>query len=501
MVKIYHLNNYDVVADCGYDYKALKYVKSALKVKLPRGQYNPHFGYRKDGIERLYTHSTDITAQIRFKRGHLDRLKKYLTEKRIPFEVLSPQLLPRDIGEVQFSHWVQADERDYQRHAAEAFLRHRFGIIQVPTRGGKTVIASEIIRCMTVENPNLKVLFLTDLTDLWSQTVAELEKFLVEPVGEVKGEYFHPERVTVAMTQTVQSKIKREKPLKQRHRKFHQWLSEIDFVIVDECHDFSSPSRIDILKLTKSWDILGLSGTPEKSTDFISNLRMKGIMGDVVYKIHEKDLEDRNVLAKSRVLLCTFETYTGLFDVEYQQFIKRFVYNNKERNDFIATMVMICIELGLKVLVMTRSTEHGEILAQYGFEYISGKDDAYERKRVKKLITEEPGGVGVIVTEIWKKGITLPQAQVLINITVGKEHSNVLQKRGRILGAVEGKSKALAIDVIDFCDLYLSDHAYERINAYEYQTGLNNIDVLHNNPEDTFPQRFYDYVNDWFYGK
>lgn len=492
----------DYVVDCGYDFKALRIVKKALKVKLPRTQYNPHFGHRKDGIERLYVELPDLSAQIKFKRGHLKRLTTFLDASGVSYQLEKGEENPPNFVDLQFSHWLQADERDYQRYAVSAFLEQGYGIIKVPTRGGKTVIASEVIRIVTERiSPDIKILFLTDLTDLFNQTVEELEKFLIEPVGEMKGDFYRPGRVTVAMTQTLQSRMKKEAPKAMRHRLTYDLVKQAGLIIIDECHDFVSKKRLDILRIAKTEWFLGLSGTPEKSSNMVDNLKMKGLVGDVVYDIKEKDLEDRGILAKSRVLLCLYELVCDEFEVEYSAFIKEFVYNNDHRNFVIATMAHICIELGLKVLIMTRSKEHGKVLAnQFEFEFISGDDDPFERRRVKKRIVEEEGGVCAVVTEIWKKGITLPQAQVLINVTVGREESNVIQKRGRILGATDVKTKALTIDIIDFSEYYLSDHSYERIDAYSKFTVKENIDIIDSKPEQDFMQRFYDYVNDWFYG-
>lgn len=491
----------DFVVDCGYDFKALRLVKKALKVKLPRTQYNPSFGHRKDGIERLYVELPDLSAQIKFKRGHLPRLLSALKTVGIPYLIENGDELQPNFVDLQFSHWLQADERDYQRHAVSAFLAQGYGIIKVPTRGGKTVIASEIIRHITEHvSSDIKILFLTDLTDLFNQTVEELERFLIEPVGEMKGDFYRPGRITVAMTQTLQTRMKKEAPKAMRHRPTYELVKQAGLIIIDECHDFVSRKRLDILRIAKTERFLGLSGTPEKSSNMVDNLKMKGVIGDVVYDIKEHELEERGILAKSRVLLCLYELICDEFEVEYNSFIKEFVYNNDHRNFVIATMAHVCIELGLKVLIMTRSKEHGKIISeQYEFEFISGDDDPYERKRVKKRIIEEEGGIAVVVTEIWKKGITLPQAQVLINVTVGREESNVIQKRGRILGATDSKKKALTIDVIDFSEYYLSDHSYERIDAYSKFTSQENIDVIDTKPEQDFLQRFYDYVNGWFY--
>jgi len=494
----------DYVVDCGFDYKLLRSVKKALKVKLPPTQYNPRFGSHKDGFLRLYTEQSAASAQIKIKRGHLPYIIRFIESRKIDCQIDYGEEKPRNFASLQFSKWLQADERDYQRNAVRAWLEQGYGIVKVPTRGGKTVIASEIIAQLTAHvSPDIKILFLTDLTDLYNQTVAELEKFLLEEVGEIKERIFNPKRITVAMTQTLQSKLKQEASKSPRHQPTRNFLKGLKdgAVFVDECHDFTSQKRLDILRITKTEMICGLSGTPEKSSNIIDNYRMKGIIGDVVYDITEADLEERKILAKSRVLLCLNTIFCEELEIDYNTFVEEFVYNNEQRNFLIACMAQVCADLGLKVLIMTRSKKHGQVLADsYQFEYISGDDDPVERKRVKQRIIEEEGGVVAIVTEIWKKGITLPQAQVLINMTVGREESNVIQKRGRILGATEGKDKALTIDMVDFSEFYLSAHSYDRINSYEKFTGKDNIDIIDSEPEADFVQRFYEYVNDWFYG-
>ena len=492
----------EYIVDCGFDYRLLKIIKKPLKIKLPLGQYSQFFGQRKDGILRLYTELPAASAQIKVKRGHIGYLLSFADSKGIKYEIDKGDEKPRDFGSMRFSKWLQPAERDYQRNAVQAWLSQGYGIIKVPTRGGKTVIASEIISQLTQISPEIKILFLTDLVDLFNQTVQELEKFLLEEVGEIKGEICNIKRVTVAMTQTLQSRMKREAPKSARHRPTYNYLKGIELFVIDECHDFVSQKRLDILKKAKSAMMLGLSGTPEKSSNIVDNYKMKGLIGEVVYDIKEVDLEERKILAKSRVLLCVNRIHCEELQVEYNSFIEEYVYNNKERNFMIACIIQICVDLGLKILAMTRSKKHGKALADaYGFDYISGDDDAQGRREVKKRIVEEEGGHAVIVTEIWKKGITLPQAQVLLNFTVGMEESNVIQKRGRILGAINGKKdKALTIDLVDYSDFYLSDHAYKRINSYEKFTGKQNIDVIDTEPESDFLQRLYDYINDWFYG-
>ena len=87
-----------------------------------------------------------------FKIGMLPTLEKY-----IRVHSLSYQISDYDFS---FPEGVEIDKRMtgkyiHQKKAVEAFYRRRFGIIVVPTRGGKTFIASEILRIfLDSENGN-----------------------------------------------------------------------------------------------------------------------------------------------------------------------------------------------------------------------------------------------------------------------------------------------------------------------------------------------------------
>lgn len=78
-----------------------------------------------------------------FKIGMLPTLKEYVNEHGLTMKLVDYDFsLPAG---------VTIDERMsgkyiHQKMAVEAFYKKRFGIIEVPTRGGKTFIASEILR-------------------------------------------------------------------------------------------------------------------------------------------------------------------------------------------------------------------------------------------------------------------------------------------------------------------------------------------------------------------
>ena len=104
----------------------------------------------------------------------------------------------------------------------------------------------------------------------------------------------------------------------------------------------------------------------------------------------------------------------------------------------------------------------------------------------------------MIASNIWKKGITLPQVEVFLNISGGKEDTAAVQKRGRVLGTTEDKKKALTIDIIDEYDDFFSEHCLERIKAYEKEAGEENIDVIVISDTVDIQKTILEYVKNWF---
>lgn len=496
-IKIEFQGRFEVVIDCGYDFALMSLIKKKLRVILPPGQYNSFSKFKNANLLKLYRDCSDVDsnrAKIVIKRGHLNRLLPFIDW---PFK-------PENIALERFSPALQVPERDYQRKSVEAWLGQKFGIIKVPTRGGKTFISAEIIKFLSESEPDSKHIFIVDTTDLYTQTIEEFAKIFPEEIGEIQGDFFKPERITVAMAQTLQSRLKKEILRPKRQRMLTDFLTKISYVFIDECHDFSSKSRLDIIRRNlKTNFICGLSGTPEKSNNIKDNLAMQGLLGGIVYEITEKQLEERGVISISKVLIVEHDMMEIDIDLDYNEFIEDYVFKNKKRNLLITQIMEVAIELNLKLLVMTNSKKHASILQQQflcneNVSYINGDDKKFDRREVKNKFVDSGAGHVVIVTDIWKKGITLPQAELLLNITVGSEESNVIQKRGRILGSTENKNRAMTIDIADICEHWIGDHSYARIKAYEKFTGVENLIAISGSGD--FKNNLKSLLKNWFYG-
>ena len=120
-----------------------------------------------------------------FRIGMLNTLKEYAKKKGLHIELYDYRYncpnIP--IDDRMFGKYV------HQSEAVKAFYGKRFGIIEVPTRGGKTFIAAEILR-LFLNSDEGNYLFLVDSTDLFSQAVEDFQRYFERyngiEIGEIK---------------------------------------------------------------------------------------------------------------------------------------------------------------------------------------------------------------------------------------------------------------------------------------------------------------------------
>lgn len=148
--------------------------------------------------------------------------------------------------------------RDYQTRAIDGLRRsyatgHRAPCLVLPTGGGKTVIASEIIRASVARGR--RVLFLAHRAELISQSVAKLEAagltdLRVITRGESLGDPLAP--VSVASVQTLT-------------RWSGDQMPRADLVVFDECHHVVAKTWRTIADRYAGAHLLGMTATPQRA--------------------------------------------------------------------------------------------------------------------------------------------------------------------------------------------------------------------------------------------
>lgn len=526
-------------------------------IHLTRTQGTIYYEFDKQieqlAIERALTVKHDNPYFSRaYREGHWDGLIRFYDKKNHTFPFGMIETVVTDLENAEYEYQIDGvfdvpyipsskfNEQLYQHQleALKAFYEIKHGIIKVSTRGGKTFIASESFRQILIDFPNYVILFLVESELLFDQAISDISGYLKiskNSIGRIKGEKFEPKQITVAMVQTVHSVLNFKKRVQEKYKKILSKLNDnqsikeanakrreeikekthfknrlldffktVNYLTVDECQEFSNDDRIEIIQLIQKenceWNLF-LSATPFKSENAIGNLNLQKVSGPILYTIHEKVLKERGVLASDKILLFLFN-HDNNRNIEvndkssYGDYQREVITHNERRNSILVNTIELCRKLKLKTLTLFIYKKHAHyIQAITGDKFLCSDDKIEVRKATIKSFLKRIGDV-LFASGIFKKGLTLPEVQVLINAGGGLEQSEIIQKKGRVLGVKGTKKKALIIDFID-SSKYFNAHSLSRISVYEESVGIDNIVVLDTEDKD-FYRDLREFLNDWF---
>lgn len=470
-------------------------IKDGLKIWIEGAQFSDKFkkGFW-DGYFRLYNNKNQ------FELGLLDEVCYNLQDKNVKFEIEEFEFREKTITD----YILDTRLHPHQKEGVQAFFSSNYGLMVIPTRGGKTFVSGEIIKHVTNELSNSTVLFYVDTTDLFDQTVEEIAKYLnlaESEIGKINSFGVDLKQITVAMIQTVTSIFNRKKPEAKDLERFFRRLT---FLVVDEVQEYLGDNRMRLIKKCKNVDfLLGLSATPFKHQgDMTSNLKMKGFFGGIVYDVSKVRLQEEGHLALDKAILITHEhdlekvkCFGKLSGTEkYQAYQTKLIHENKDRNKILLDVIGMCEKNKWKTLILFNSKKHGYLVSEYsGKTFLSGDDDTKKRNEEKERFLRGRGKI-LLASNIFKKGITLPEVEVIVIADGGLEGSNIIQKMGRVLGAVEGKEKAVVMDVMDIEPEYFSNHSSKRLEVYSENIGDDRIECY---GEDDMSE-IEDSIKSWF---
>jgi superfamily II DNA or RNA helicase len=304
--------------------------------------------------------------------------------------------------------------REYQQDALTVMLNNRCGIVKIPTGGGKTRITLNYIK--SVNKSTLVLVPTRYLVKQWSEQV--------------------PEHAHVKTYASIKSK---------------KYLEQFKVVILDECHHVASRTLFKIgMSLHQDAFVFGLSGTPLNRSD--DNLKSVAVMGDIIYEISSKKLEELGFLTPVKVMYHELKPDNNYY-LKYSDAYESYVLNNEERNKKIVDVVKYC---HFPCLILVNLIEHGERLKNEllsrGFDvvFINGKSSYYDTNHEV-----------IIATSVFDEGVDLPDLRSLVLGGGGKSEIKVIQRVGRMRRISENKSIVFVHDFVDKCQ-WLDDHFEER---------------------------------------
>lgn len=440
-----------------------------------------------------------------FKIGLLSHVESCLKENNIEYKLIDFDkfLNQRVIHEGELTENL----REEQKQGVIQFFKNPWGFVIIPTRGGKTFLSAECIR-LAMKFGYKKSVFFVDTVDLLEQTIQEFSKFFSIPekeIGKLQGEdVFVFKEINVAMIQSFTNvlfppKTRKQKDKMQTYKRrslLLKQIKEVSFLIIDEVQEYSSKKRTSVINYFEPEFKLALSATPFKSEQEISNFCLREAIGAELFEVSEKQLRESGSLVESKVLIILFEPKINFSDLEYRNVYEELVVSGERRMMMIGWVAKILEEKKIKTLILVSRKKQGYNLSQITeIPFVSGDDKQEIRKETKENFLEKEGGV-LIASNIYNKGVSLNNCEILLNIGGGLEQSSIIQKRGRVMASVDGKDTALIIDVFDKVK-HLSKHSLSRLEVYEEKTKSENIFIL-NFDEDSFFEKFEKIINETF---
>ena len=322
--------------------------------------------------------------------------------------------------------------RDYQLDIVNQTLNsNKSTLIQIPTGGGKTLIAKEIIADL-VEKLNLQVLFVAPKIILMEQT-AEVFKSLNPHIVHGIHQYDTNHKVLVS---TIQTASKRD--------------INPDVIIIDEVHYGYEGKMIErLIKDKPNTRIIGLSATPyDKNGNQLQGFELILDKYDLKYMVENKYLVniESQVLTKIRNL-----DRVKMIGGDYNtQELSKIVSDNKTILEIVGSTAEH-IQKYKKAIVFAVDINHAELLTKSyqkkGFNAkvlhskLNEKEQENELKEFKEGQTKILVSVAMLTT-----GFDMPDADVAIIARPTKSQNLYKQMVGRVLRLAPNKTHALLLD-------------------------------------------------------
>jgi superfamily II DNA or RNA helicase len=398
---------------------------------------------------------------------------------------------------------------DFQPKALRQVEKHRRGIVQVATGGGKSRVAKLIIaryRRMS--------LFITTRGVLLYQMKDQLERdcgFNVGVIGD--GEFSPTKGANVGMVQTFVAQLKEPnlateklEIMRQVGDKGLRWgdkriaaagqqrfdektktrarliklLSLVEVVIGEEAHEAGGNSYYEILKYCTNAHIrVALTATPFMRSASEDNMRLMGAFGPKLIQVSEKLLIDRGILAKPYFKFVNSQPHPKLRKSSPWQRAYQFGYTE---NPYLLSDVVRdasrAASCGLPVMTLIQRKAHGSIVkkamqdAGLRVRYIQGENDQRERKSALDAL--EGGKIDVLIgTTILDVGVDVPAVGLVQLAGGGKAEVALRQRIGRGMRSKKnGPNYCFVADYSVEINSHLRDHARQRRAIIEGTSGF-----------------------------
>ena len=415
----------------------------------------------------------DDNGYICIPRGLIDNLIEKCKDAGIPYTIADKRSTGSGI-KVNFVGTL----RENQDKAVHSMLKYDCGILSAATAFGKTVVCSNIIAQRKVNT--LVLLESSSLIEQWERSLSsflaideELPEYKTKTgrvkkrhslIGVIQGaKDTSTGIVDIAM---VESLFKKGDP--------HSRLKEYGMILVDECHHSASETISRVLREVSAKYVYGVTATPFRG-DGLERIN-EMLLGPVRFRYTAKEKADEQGIDHLIVPRFTRTVSPHGRDKLHINEAYEIIRNNEMRNEQIADDIRHCIESGRTPVVLTRFTNHADMLygkvkdyADYVF-LLTGNKSKKEQRELRAEMDTVPVQKSMILIatgQLIGEGFDYPRLDTLIMADPVAWKGVVEQYAGRLNRDFEGKGNVIIYDYID-ANIPVFDNMYaKRLKAYK----------------------------------
>ncbi len=393
----------------------------------------------------------------RIKSYHYKDVIEYFNDSKIPYEDYVCKLPPTEPLK------SNVELRKYQDEAIKKWRNAaNRGVLILPTAAGKTFIALKAIASLQVQT--LIVVPTLDLIDQWQKRVHD---YLGVEAGIIGGGENVIKMITIATYDSAYL---------QAEHLGNQFL----FLIFDEVHHLASPGYMQIAEMYIAPYRMGLTATFERMDQ--RHELLYPLLGDLVYSVDIKELAGEHLAPytyeKLSIELSTkeqqtydkemkvFKSYLAKRKIvlrsprDFQKFIMSTGRDPQAREALLARnhALKIALNSETKIELLSKKIEeykdeniliftlHNELVYTISRRFlIPAITHQTNREERREILSNFGSGIyhAVVTSQVLDEGVDVPDASVGIVLSGTGSKREYIQRLGRILRKVEGKTARL----------------------------------------------------------
>ena len=364
-------------------------------------------------------------------QGLRHRLIELLDEHSVPYtQHLSLTKLPPPRFDLMRNGRFSQD-----RLVKEAIEKGYSGLIDAPTRYGKTYMMMNLIRCF----PNVNTVVTLPGTDLIKQTHKDFKELLSD--RDIKGIYQGSKNAIQGDDITIIS-------MDSLHKANFE---DTKLLIVDEPHALVTDGRLSDFQEFINARKYGFGATLSGRFDNADKL-LEGLIGPTLSSISYSE-------AVAEKAICPVKVY--MLKIEFEPFkcfhrnhgYKALLWEQKEFANILKRMLTEVIPETAQTLVFIKNEKQVKFLKKEIPEATVAMAKVLTTKERDKLLEDMQAGTitRCLASDIYSQGVTFPDIACIINACGGGGNISAIQKPGRLLQNRPGKEKGVIIDFLYTC--------------------------------------------------